>query len=242
MRPITGTDITDFYASRWDLLVLTADGEFDHLDNDAIDAGSYDDRATAYDFVNTVNGTQVQVLLERRTISDGDWFPDALNDDGSLDGDAADQMAEIINSDGILPSRAMKAVEAGKRWEQSERDTNNLAAARAAAVAEVAAYAGSQSAAGRLLGLDQSTVNKLVKKANRTKSFTLISAAPGDIVPGHELADPQCPEVPGLLEHPGVRAFLDLHGYGPDQPDELMYLITDTSQIPDGFPTMTVRI
>lgn len=232
MRPITGADITDFYASGDDLLILTADGEFAHIDGDG----------AAYDFVTAANGETVQILLERRTITDGEWFPDALDDDGNLDGDAANGMADIINQDGILPGRAMRAVAAGKAWEKSEQATNDLAAARAAAVAEVAAYAGSQSAAARLLGLDQSTVNKLVKKANRSKSFTLISAAPGDTVPGYELADPSCPEVPGLLEHPGVLAFLDLHGYGPDAPDELMYLITDVNQIPAGFPTMTVRI
>lgn len=172
MRPITGADITDFYASGDDLLVLTADGEFAHIDGDG----------AAYDFVTAANGESVQILLERRTITDGEWFPDALDDDGNLIPAFAEEMAAIINNDGILPGRAMRAVAAGKAWEKSEQATNALAAARAAAVAEVAAYAGSQSAAARLLGLDQSTVNKLVKKANRA-TVGARATVPADSIP-----------------------------------------------------------
>lgn len=74
-------------------------------------------------------------------------------------------------------------------------------------------------------------------------TVTLISAAPGDHVPGHELADPDCPEVPGLMERPEVESFFAEHGYGPDEPDELMYLVTDDdAEIPSGFPTLTVEI
>lgn len=175
MRPITGADILDFYSSRSDLLALTADGEYAHLEADDIVSSSYDDRrATAYDFVTTADGAEVQILLARATIIEGEWFADALDDDGTLTPDTAVEMADIINSDGILPSRAAKAVEAGKAWEQSEKETNSLALARAFAVAEVAAYAGSQSAAARLLGLDQSTVNKLVKKAMAAEVVTPI--------------------------------------------------------------------
>lgn len=231
MRPLTGTDIIDFRNSRYDLLVLTAAGEFSHIDGEG----------SAYDFIETDDG-EAQILLEARAIAEGEWFPDALNDDGTLDISVADEMAAIITNDGILPSRALKAADAGTAWAESERTTNELAKARALAVAEVAAYAGSQTAAARILGLDQSTVNKLVRKANSPKPYTLISAAPGDDVPGHELGDPDCPEVPGLLDHPGVRVFLDLHGYGPDEPNELMYLITGTDGIPAGHPTFTVRL
>lgn len=74
--------------------------------------------------------------------------------------------------------------------------------------------------------------------------YTLVSAHPGDRVPGHELADPDCPEVPDLLEQDEVTAFFAAQGYGPDEPDELMYLVTEdqTAEIPDGFPALTVRI
>lgn len=156
MRPLTGTDILDFYASRSDLLVLTADGEYAHLDGEG----------SAYEYTE-IDGNEVQILLERRTITDGEWFADALDDNGNLTPETASEMADIITQDGILPSRAMKAVEAGKAWTASEQETNRLAIARAAAVAEVAAYAGSQSAAARILGLDPSTVNKLIRKASR---------------------------------------------------------------------------
>ncbi|MFJ1900478.1 hypothetical protein [Streptomyces sp. NPDC088115] len=169
MRPITGTDVIDFYTSRMDLLVLTADGQFTHIDAGDVVSSSYDDRrATAYDFIVLDDDTQAQVLLERSTITDGDWFPDALDDDDNLIPSIADEMAQIINHDGILPSRALRAADASKAWEEAEQTAKGLAAARAAAVFEVTAYAGSQSAAATVLGLDQSTVNKLVAKHRRT--------------------------------------------------------------------------
>lgn len=168
MRPIAGTDIIDFYNTRYDLLVLTADGEFDHIDHDAVTSSSYDDgRAAAYDYVTTEDG-EVQVLLERSTVEEGDWFPDALNEDGDLIPAVADEMAHIINQDGILPSRALGAIQAGKDWKRDEEAAQQSAARRAAAVAEVVAYSGgNQSAAARTLGIDQSTVNKLVAKHRR---------------------------------------------------------------------------
>ena len=153
MRPITGA----FYNTRYDLLVLTADGEFDHIDGEG----------SAYEFI-TIDDTEVQVLLERSTVEDGDWFPDALTDEGDLIPAMADEMASIINHDGILPSRALKAVQAGEDWKRDEDVAQRSAARRAAAVAEVVAYSGgNQSAAARTLGLDQSTVNKLVAKHRR---------------------------------------------------------------------------
>jgi hypothetical protein len=166
MRPITGTDIIDFYNTRYDLLILTAEGEFDHIDYSNVESSPYEDnRATAYDYVTLDNDTEVQVLLERSAIDEGEWFPDALSDDGDLTPRAADEMAAIINMDGILPSRATKAVEASKQWKAAEQETNRLAIERAKAVAEVVAYCGgNQSRAAGALGLDQSTVNKLVKK------------------------------------------------------------------------------
>jgi hypothetical protein len=172
MRPITGTDIIDFHNGRYDLLVLTADGEFTHIDAGDVAASSYDDnRATAYDFVTLDDDTEVLVLLERSTIEDGDWFPDALDDDGDLIPSVADEMADIINQDGILRSRALKAIHVGEHWKKADEAAKRLAAKRAAAVAEVVAYCGgNQSKAGRVLGLDQSTVNKLVAKHRRIGS------------------------------------------------------------------------
>ncbi|WP_331756324.1 hypothetical protein OHA04_45455 (plasmid) [Streptomyces sp. NBC_01590] len=157
MRPITGTDIIDFYNTCYDLLVLTADGKFDHIDG----------QGSAYEFIATDNG-EVQVLLGRSTVKAGDWFPDALTDDGDLLPAVAEDMAAVINDDGILPSRALKATHAGKEWKKADEAAKRLAAQRAAAVAEVVAYCGgNQSKAGRVLGLDQSTVNKLVTKHRR---------------------------------------------------------------------------
>lgn len=76
-------------------------------------------------------------------------------------------------------------------------------------------------------------------------TVVLVSASPGDRVPGHELGDPERPEVPRLLEQPEVAAFLAAHDYDPEHPDELMYVVTDETQIdeiPDGYPTLSVRI
>ncbi|WP_399559220.1 hypothetical protein OH809_45460 (plasmid) [Streptomyces sp. NBC_00873] len=158
MRPITGTDIIDFYNTCYDLLVLTANGEFDHIDG----------KGSAYEFVTIDDGDEVQVLLERSTVEDGDWFPDALTEDGDLIPSVAQEMADIINQDGILPSRALKAIHVGEHWKKADEAAKRLAAKRAAAVAEVVAYCGgNQSKAGRVLGLDQSTVNKLVAKHRR---------------------------------------------------------------------------
>ncbi|MFJ2191640.1 hypothetical protein ACIOJE_27525 [Kitasatospora sp. NPDC087861] len=72
----------------------------------------------------------------------------------------------------------------------------------------------------------------------------LVSAAPGDTVLGRELADPDCPEYPGLLERPDVAAWLDALGYGPDNPDELVYLLTDDGPgtIPPGFAHLSLTL
>ena len=73
-------------------------------------------------------------------------------------------------------------------------------------------------------------------------TITLISANPGDHVPGHELADPACPSIPGLLDRPDVREWVTTIGYGPEDPDELIYLVTDPDQaIPTGYPSLTVQ-
>ena len=167
MRPITGADIIDFYNCRDELLTLTADGEFSGIDyTDVVNSPMQGTRADAYTFITTEDGDEAQVLLERSTIDDGEWFPDALDSDGNLAPSVADEMAAIINTDGILPSRALKAAEAGKQWKKATEEADRLAMARALAVAEVVAYCGgNQSLAGRTIGLDQSTVNKLVKKA-----------------------------------------------------------------------------
>lgn len=165
MRSLTGTDITDFHTARYDLLVLTSAGEFAYLDRDAIAESDYEDnRAVAYSYCRTVEGDEVQVLLERDGVID--WFPDALDDDGNLIPEAAADMAEIITADGILPGRASKARKASEVWQQKAQDADRAALDRARAVAEVVAFmGGNQSAAGRYLGLDQAVVNRLVKKA-----------------------------------------------------------------------------
>jgi hypothetical protein len=167
MQPITGADVIDFYSGRSDLLVLTSGGDFTTIDYSNVAHSSMSGgRVDAYSFVTTEDGGEVQVLLERSTLDEGEWLPDALDDNGNLIPSVANEMADIINGDGILSSRAMKATEAGRQWKESEEKTHRLALERAKAVAEVVAYCGgNQSEAARVLEIDQSTVNKLVKKA-----------------------------------------------------------------------------
>jgi transcriptional regulator with GAF, ATPase, and Fis domain len=162
MRLLTGTDIVDFHNGRDDLLVLTEAGEFVTLDH-----ADLTDRTDAYGLTTTHDDVVVTVLLERDTIDGGDWFPDALDDNGDLNPEAADEMAAIINNDAGLHARAavqeIRNITAA--WEQATAEADRLAAERARRIAQFAQTCGSQSAAARLLGIDQSTVNKLVKKA-----------------------------------------------------------------------------
>ena len=165
MRLLTGADVINFYETRYDLLVLGADGEFAHLDRSDVDSDT-----TAYGFTTTSDGSEVQVLLERSTIDDGEWFADALDDDGDLTPDTAGEMADIINSDaGLRTTAAVREIsDLTAAWEKASTEADRLAAQRARRIADFADTCGSQSAAARLLGLDQSTVNKLVKKAKAT--------------------------------------------------------------------------
>ncbi|MEU7095935.1 hypothetical protein [Kitasatospora aureofaciens] len=73
-------------------------------------------------------------------------------------------------------------------------------------------------------------------------TICLVSAAPGDVVPGRELADPDCAEFPGLMDRAEVKAWLQAIGYGPDDENELIYLVTedDPGTIPAGFEYITV--
>jgi hypothetical protein len=162
MRLLTGTDIIDFHNGRDDLLALTQAGEFVTLDH-----ADLTDRTDAYSLTTTHDDVVVTVLLERDTIDGGDWFADALDGHGYLDPEAADEMAAIINNDAGLHTRAAveEIREATAAWEASASNTNRLASNRARLIANFAKRCGSQSAAARLLDLDQSTVNKLVKKA-----------------------------------------------------------------------------
>lgn len=240
MRPITGTDIIAFHKSGEDLLILTSDGHFAHVE---APWSLSRPEANAYDFITLDDDREVQILLERSTITDGEWFEDALDDNGNLIPSVADEMAGIINQDGILPSRIRGAQDANEQWKQADAEADRRAAARAHAVTKVVAFAGgNQSQAARLLGLDQSTVNKLVKKSHK-RTVALVSANPGDHVPGTELGAPETDAPEGLEERPEVVDFMAANNYDADHPDELMYLVTfdDIGDIPDGFPTLIVR-
>ncbi|MER7050118.1 LSm family protein [Streptomyces jumonjinensis] len=160
MRALTGTDIINFDISYADILALTTAGRYVYLNADDVPG-----RSDAYTHTTTTtDGADVQILLDRTTLTDGEWFPDALDDSGALIPSVADEMAAIITGDGILPGRIRKAAAATEAWERAMDPVHGLAAVRAAAVREVAIYAGTQSEAARLLNMDPSTVNKLVRE------------------------------------------------------------------------------
>ena len=76
-------------------------------------------------------------------------------------------------------------------------------------------------------------------------TLTLISALSGDAVPGVELAE--CdgkPWITDLTENAEVKAFFAANNYGPESPDELMYVMEGDSdaEIPTGFPTLTITL
>ncbi|MES9804909.1 hypothetical protein [Streptomyces cinereoruber] len=169
MRLLTGADIVEFYNSRADTLAFNGN-EYLHLD-----AVGLSGTIEAYNTAATEDGDEVQILLTASTIKDGDWFPDALNDDGDLDTSVADEMAAIINTDagltGLLQIREIR--ETTTAWEKADQEANRLAAERAQRVAAFVQHCGgNQSAAARHLGLDQSTVNKLVRKAKGATATT----------------------------------------------------------------------
>lgn len=163
MRLLTGSDVIDFSNARADILAITAANEYVHLDFSDIEG-----RSDAYSYATTGDGTEVQVLLEVSTLNDGEWFPDALDESGDLMPAVADEMADIINNDAGLHTRLLltEALQATAAWEASVEEANRLADDRARRIAALAQHLGSQAGAARLLGLDQSTVNKLVRKVS----------------------------------------------------------------------------
>lgn len=64
--------------------------------------------------------------------------------------------------------------------------------------------------------------------------ITLVSAAPGDAVPGVELSDPDCPITWPELPKPAQK-WASSQGYGPDNPDELLYVLSQEDSVPSGF-------
>jgi hypothetical protein len=195
VRLLTADDILDFHRGRADVLVLTEAGEYTTLDHSDLT----NPEADAYSTAATHDGTEVTVLLQRSTIDDGEWFEDALDSDGNLRPEIAADMASAINNDAGLHVRiAVSEVrETTAAWENVTTEADALALKRAARVANLARLAGSQAAAARLLSLDQSTVNKLVRKAPIAAVLGPIpAAAPILTTTSHD--DPVDPRTAGI--------------------------------------------
>jgi predicted XRE-type DNA-binding protein len=182
VKALTATDILDFYRSRNTYLAIE-NGDYIHLGDDDIADGS----PLSYSYVTTGQGAEAYVLLARDTIVEGDWFPDALDDDSNLRPEVAAEMADIINADAgfTLTMAVERAQEVATVAEQTARDAQAAALARAAAVARVVSLCGgNQSEAARRLGIDQSRVSRLAAKASTLKESLL--AMSGSAASTHE--------------------------------------------------------
>jgi hypothetical protein len=166
MKALAATDILDFYADRSARYLAIENGSYAHLDADDIADGS----PLSYSYVTTGRGTEAYILLDRDTISEGDWFP--LDEDGTLSPQTAAEMADIISADAgfALTMAVERAQEMATVAEQTAREAQAAAFARAAAVARVVSLCGgNQSEAARRLGIDQSRVSRLAAKASTLK-------------------------------------------------------------------------
>jgi hypothetical protein len=168
MQLLTGADILAFYNGRDDLLIHDSDGTYVTADYSDIADGD----TTAYSYAVANDGSAFHILLERTTIDEGEWFPGALDENGNLNPSAAEEMAAIINDDADLRTAiaVREALAATLAWREAGAQADRLALTRAQAVLNVVDRCnGNQSMAARRLGLDQSTVNKLVRKAQSAR-------------------------------------------------------------------------
>lgn len=76
-------------------------------------------------------------------------------------------------------------------------------------------------------------------------TYVLVSAITGIYAGGvgHELADPDCPITWQDLPEDARRWARD-QGYGPDNPDEVIYVVDpdDVDEVPDDLPTYRVTV
>lgn len=177
MKPITVTaqDILDFARSasrpvrenrtRPELLVLE-DGQIAYLDYGLVASGSIETGAR----IAVLGQGEATILLDRSEIFGGRFGDHAS--DPLTEQDAA-TVADTINREcGLATAAAIcDAHEMGEAAERDAKQAQASALKRAqAVVAVVGLCGGNQSEAARRLGLDQSTVNKLVQKARAAGS------------------------------------------------------------------------
>lgn len=166
MRPITADDLQEFWDSGTDYLaadLAAADDFLLHLDTEA-----FSGHPVAYDHAETEDGREVLILCDRTALDSGEWFPDLLDEDGVPRPNVLAAAAENITSDGLLEAALRNASTAAEEWAQRTLAADEAALHRARAVAHIVdLVGGSQSEAARLLGINQSRVNRLVKKSRQ---------------------------------------------------------------------------
>jgi hypothetical protein len=171
MQLLAGADILAFHLGDADLLVRNTRGEYTTANYSDVIAGD----TTAYNAAVLEDGETVRVLLERSTLDDREWFVEDLDENGDIAPGVADDMAAIINNDADLHTAvALGEVHAAtSAWKEADAEAGRLALARAVAVLKVVDRCnGNQSLAARMLGLDQSTVNKLIGKARNAATLS----------------------------------------------------------------------
>ncbi|MFE5847701.1 hypothetical protein ACFQ7N_39385 [Streptomyces niveus] len=112
MRPITGSDVTDFYNADRDLLVLTQGDQLAYVNREDI-TDHFAERASSYDYVTTTDG-KARVLLTNSTRHDSIGYDPTqlLEADGRLSPAVANLMAERINDYLAEESRRLAARQA----------------------------------------------------------------------------------------------------------------------------------
>ncbi|MFJ7418008.1 hypothetical protein ACIQXD_05265 [Streptomyces uncialis] len=98
-----------------------------------------------------------------------------------------------------------------------------------------------RSPAAVVHGLDEYLHNLRAEAAEGQQKWVLVSAVPGDDVPGTEISDPDSPldfaDLPAEAQE-----WAAAQGYGPDSPDELLYVLDEDDTVPAGFASHTVTL
>lgn len=166
IRLLTAGDIRNFHMAQalGGKYLAIKDGGYVYLDDSLIADGN----PLVYNSVTTTSGTEARILFTQDAITDSAWYPQQLADDGTIpESIAADIANSINNAAGLVLQIAIdRARELAAIAERDAAAAQASALARAAGIARVVNLCGgNQSEAARRLELDQSTVNKLVRKA-----------------------------------------------------------------------------
>ena len=170
VKALTSTDVLDFQKPRRrrSQYLALENGDFVYLDEQDIATGT----PLVFNYVTTVQGTEVRILLTQDAITAEDGWRAEVGDDGLISEDKAYEIARGINeTSGIALAMAVeRAHDLVKVAAQAAAEYQAASLARAAAIARVVSLCGgSQAEASRALGLDKTRVSRLATKAATLK-------------------------------------------------------------------------